>query len=73
MITATFARYAAELTYEKLPEETKLAARKVLMDWLGNIYSGVTTPTGQIVHDLVVEAGGTPRRASSDLAARAQR
>lgn len=60
METAAFARFAAGLTYENLPEEAKVAVRKVYMDWLGNIYSGVLTQAGQIVHDLVVESGGAP-------------
>ncbi len=60
MITATFARFAAGLTYDSLTEEARIAAHRVLLDWLGNAYAGVATGAGQMVHDLVVEEGGAP-------------
>ncbi|MHB8991769.1 MAG: MmgE/PrpD family protein [Chloroflexota bacterium] len=63
MPTATFARFAAGLTCESLPENARIAAYRVFLDWLGNAYAGAATPTGKIVYDLVAEEGGTPEAA----------
>lgn len=60
MITKTFADFAAQLSYEKLPDEAVSAARKVFMDWLGNAYAGAGTRTGQIIQEVVAESGGNP-------------
>lgn len=60
VVTATFARFAAGLTCESLPEEARIAAHRVLLDWLGNAYTGVATGAGRMVHDVVVEEGGVP-------------
>ncbi len=60
MPTAAFARFAAELSYDRLPEEARVAARRVLLDWLGNVYAGAATRTAQIVRDVATEAGGNP-------------
>lgn len=60
MITKAFADFAAQVSYDKLPEEAVLAARKVFLDWLGNAYAGVATRTSQIVQEVVAESGGTP-------------
>ncbi len=70
MVTAVFARFAAGLTYDHLPEEARVAVRRVLLDWLGNVYAGAATRTGQIVRDVVTEGGGTPEASLIGFGAR---
>jgi len=58
MISATFARYAARLTYEELTPQAIVAAKRVLLDWLGNVYAGVLTETGRTLAAVMLEVGG---------------
>ena len=60
MISETFARYASQLSYEQLPAEAVVAAKRVFLDWLGNAYAGAATPTGKILADVLLESAGAP-------------
>ncbi len=60
MISATLARYASQLRYEQLPPEAVEAAKRVFLDWLGNVYAGALTATGKTIAEVMIEAGGTP-------------
>jgi 2-methylcitrate dehydratase PrpD len=62
-ITETLADFAARLRYETLPEPAVDAAKRVLLDWLGNVYAGSATRAGQIMAELAAEEGGVPEAA----------
>ena len=56
-----FASHTASLTYDQLPEEARLAAKKSILDTLGVILaaSGME-PAVRAVIDIVKESGGAP-------------
>jgi 2-methylcitrate dehydratase PrpD len=56
-----FASHTAGLTYDQLPDEAQLAAKKSILDTLGVILaaSGME-PAVRAVIDIVKESGGTP-------------
>jgi 2-methylcitrate dehydratase PrpD len=55
-----FASHAAGLTYDQLPDEARLAAKKSILDTLGVILAASgTEPAVRAVIDIVKESGGT--------------
>jgi 2-methylcitrate dehydratase PrpD len=60
MISKIFARYASQLSYDQLPVEAVVAAKRAFLDWLGNTYAGAASSTGKIMAGVLLESGGTP-------------
>jgi 2-methylcitrate dehydratase PrpD len=59
-ISRQCADFIAHLKYEDLDERTVQSARKYLLDWLGCVLAGSTTPAASMIGGLVEEMGGNP-------------
>lgn len=62
-VTQTLARYVAELSYDRIPEEVRRIARRALIDTLGCAIAGSAEPAARIALGLSRDDGGK-RRAS---------
>lgn len=61
MIEQQLARFAREITYEKLPAEVVHQARICLLDLVGTACAGATALPGHVVTEIIEEAGGSPQ------------
>lgn len=59
--TAELATFAAGLQYEQVPEAVVARARHCILDALGCVLYGTTTPWTRMLIDVVEQEGGNPR------------
>jgi 2-methylcitrate dehydratase PrpD len=52
-----FAEHAARLTWSDLTERAVQAAKRVVLDWLGNVYAGAETATGRLLAEVALQQG----------------
>lgn len=57
-ISQKLARYARELTFEKLPEEVTHQTKRLLLDTLGCALGGYSSDASRIVQEVIKERGG---------------
>ncbi|MHA1144548.1 MAG: MmgE/PrpD family protein [Candidatus Helarchaeota archaeon] len=62
MATATekLAKYAREMTFDKIPAKTVKIAKMQLMNMIATIFAGAKTKPGKIIFDAFKDAGGHP-------------
>ena len=61
MIEQELAKFAREITYDKLPEEVVKQAKLCLLDLVGAACAGATALPGHVVTEIIEEAGGSPQ------------
>jgi 2-methylcitrate dehydratase PrpD len=61
MIEQELAKFAREITYDKLPEEVIRQAKLCLLDLVGAACAGATALPGHVVTEIIEEAGGSPQ------------
>lgn len=59
-ISRQCAEYIVGLRYEDLGKETVSSAKRCVLDWLGCVLAGSTTPAAFMIEDFVEEMGGNP-------------
>ena len=59
--TAVLARFAAETTYDRIPEVARVAARRHVLDCVGVSLAAASEPAGRIIAEVVRDAGGSPQ------------
>ena len=60
MITKTLSNFALETSYDSIPQEAVVAAKRALLDYLGVTVAGSRDSAGKIVTAFVKESGGNP-------------
>ena len=60
MITKTLSEFALKTSYDSIPKEAVVAAKKALLDYLGVTVAGSRDSAGRIVTAFVKEEGGNP-------------
>lgn len=61
MIEQELAKFAREITYDKLPEEVITQVKLCLLDLVGAACAGATALPGHVVTEIIEEAGGSPQ------------
>ncbi|MHC1590583.1 MAG: MmgE/PrpD family protein, partial [Candidatus Helarchaeales archaeon] len=59
-ITEKLAKYAREMTFDRIPSKTIKIAKMQLMNMIATILAGARTEPGQLVYDAFKDAGGNP-------------
>jgi 2-methylcitrate dehydratase PrpD len=59
-ITTTLAQFAAELTFEQIPEQARNVARHCLMDMVGVALAGKSEPLSEMLLAQIEDEGGSP-------------
>jgi 2-methylcitrate dehydratase PrpD len=60
-VTRAFARYVAELSYDRIPEDVRKIARRALIDTIGCAIAGSVEPAARIAREMARQDGGAPR------------
>jgi len=59
--TADLAAFAANVTLDEVPEQARRLSRRHLLDSLGVMLAGSTTPGSRLTQELFAEMGGAPQ------------
>ena len=60
MVTEALAKFAANLTFDDIPAETRTVARHCLMDMVGVALAGKSEPLSEILLAQIEDEGGSP-------------
>ncbi|MCL6575710.1 MmgE/PrpD family protein [Kyrpidia sp.] len=60
-LTEELARWIEQVDYAQLPTEVVERTKVSILDWLGNVLAGSTTPPARMIHQLIQGQGGIPQ------------